>query len=163
MGKFLKDNYYILVRMVLMLIYSMYGLSENMIQAGVPLRLLLLVALYISVMTVKELAEGWKKAALLAAAVIDNILLVVSGGAGFILLACFLGFEILSYLKAAIPVYFLIYLVMFADTPLGNLTEFMVITMLIVFYVQHEYVVAGYEKQMYEDTMKVLGEYVSET
>ena len=117
MGKFLKDNYYILVRMVLMLIYSMYGLSENMIQAGVPLRLLLLVALYISVMTVKELAEGWKKAALLAAAVIDNILLVVSGGAGFILLACFLGFEILSYLKAAIPVYFLIYLVMFADTP----------------------------------------------
>ena len=153
MGKFLKDNYYILVRMVLMLIYSMYGLSENMIQAGVPLRLLLLVALYISVMTVKELAEGWKKAALLAAAVIDNILLVVSGGTGFILLACFLGFEILSYLKAAIPVYFLIYLVMFADTPLGNLTEFMVITMLIVFYVQHEYVVAGYEKQMYEDTV----------
>ena len=58
MGKFLKENYYILVRIILMLAYSMYGLSQNVTDAGVPLGVLLLVALYISVMTLKELTEG---------------------------------------------------------------------------------------------------------
>ncbi len=68
-------------------------------------------------------------------------------------LACLLGFEIITFFKGRIPLYFIMYLAVFADSPLGNITEFMIVTMLIVFYVQHEYVVAGYEKRMYEDTV----------
>lgn len=153
MGKFLKENYYILVRMILMLIYGMYGLSGNVESAGVPLRILLLLALYISVMTVKELTEAKLKLLCLAVSLVINILLIYTGGSSFMPLACFLGFEIIAFFKGRIPLYFIMYMAVFADSPLGNITEFMIVTMLIVFYVQHEYVVAGYEKRMYEDTV----------
>lgn len=153
MGKFLKENYYILVRIILMLAYSMYGLSQNVTDAGVPLGVLLLVALYISVMTLKELTEGKRKAFFLAAALPVIVALIWIGGNGFILLAVFLGFEVIAFFKGGAPLYFLLYLAIFADTPLGNLTEFMIITMLIIFYIQHEFVVTDYEKQMHEDTI----------
>ena len=153
MGKFVKENYYILVRVVLMLIYSMYGLMENVGQTGVPLGILLLVALYISFMTLKELTKGLGKLLFLALALGVNIALILLGGKGFILLACLLGFEIIAFFKGRAPLYFLMYLFLFADTPVGKLTGFIVITMLIIFYLQHEYVVAGYEKRMYEDTI----------
>ena len=153
MGKFIKENYYILVRVVLMLIYSMYGLMENVGQTGVPLGILLLVALYISFMTLKELTKGLGKLLFLALALSVNIALILFGGSGFILLACLLGFEIIAFFKGRAPLYFLMYLFLFADTTVGDLTGFIVITMLIIFYLQHEYVVAGYEKRMYEDTI----------
>ncbi|MCR4642526.1 MAG: hypothetical protein K5697_10925 [Lachnospiraceae bacterium] len=153
MGKFIKENYYILVRVALMLIYSMYGLLENVGQTGVPLGILLLVALYISFMTLKELTKGLGKLLFLALALSVNIALILFGGSGFILLACLLGFEIIAFFKGKAPLYFLMYLVLFADTTVGDLTGFIVITMLIIFYLQHEYVVAGYEKRMYEDTI----------
>ena len=153
MGKFLKENYYILVRMLLMLVYGIYGLSGNVESAGVPLRILLLLALFISAMMMKELAEGKWKPVFLAGALLLNIALFVIGGSSFMPLACFTGFEIISFFKGRVPLYFLMYLAVFVDSPLGNITEFMIVTMLIVFYVQHEYVVAGYEKRMYEDTV----------
>ncbi|MCR4990551.1 MAG: hypothetical protein K6A38_06795 [Lachnospiraceae bacterium] len=153
MGRFLKENYYILVRMILMLIYGMYGLSGSVESAGVPLRILLLLALYISVMTIKELLEVKQRSICLAAALVINILLIYFGGNCFMPLICFLGFEIISFFKGRVPLYFIMYLAVFTDSPLDNITEFMIVTMLIVFYVQHEYVVAGYEKRMYEDTV----------
>lgn len=153
MGKFLKENYYILVRMILMLIYGVYGLMGNVEHAGVPLRILLLLALYISVMTIKELTEGKLGLICLAAALVTNVLLIRFGGGGFIPLGCFLGFEIISFFKGRAALYFVMYLAVLADSPLGNITEFMIVTMLIVFYVQHEHVVADYEKRMYEDTV----------
>ena len=153
MGKFLKENYYILVRMLLMLVYGMYGLSGNVGSAGVPLRILLLLALFISAMTIKELAEGKWKLFFLAGALLLNIALFYFGGSCFMPLTCFTCFEIISFLKGKVPLYFLMYLAVLVDSPLGNITEFMIVTMLIVFYVQHEYVVAGYEKRMYEDTV----------
>ncbi len=153
MGKFLKENYYILVRMLLMLVYGMYGLSGNVGSAGVPLRILLLLALYISAMTIKELTEGKWKLFFLAGALLINIALFYFGRSCFMPLTCFTCFEIISFFKGRVPLYFLMYLAVFVDSPLGNITEFMIVTMLIVFYVQHEYVVAGYEKRMYEDTV----------
>ncbi|MBP5159179.1 MAG: hypothetical protein ILP10_02655 [Lachnospiraceae bacterium] len=153
MGKFLKENYYILVRMALMLIYSMYGLSENVTQTGVPFGLLLLVALYICAMTLKEVFDGMKKLPFLVAALADNVALICVGGNSFVLLACFLGFEIITFFGGKAPFYFLMYIPILVETPLGNLTEFMVITMLVVFYLQHEYIVTRYEKRMYEDTV----------
>ena len=136
-----------------MLIYSMYGLLENAEATGVSFRVLLLVLFYISLMTFKELAEGWKKLGILIGAFVINMLLIYLSGKGFVILICFLGFEMLSFFKVKFPLYFLMYLVVFVETPMGDLTEFTVVTMLLVFYLQHEYVVEQYAKQMYEDTV----------
>ena len=151
MGRFLKKNYYILVRLILMLFYSIIGVMDRNGSTGVSYRVLLLVLFFIAVMTFKELADGWRKLIFLSAALVLNVFLIWYGGRGFILLACFLGFEFLAFFKAKFPLYFLMYLAVFADSPYGNLTEFTVITMLLIFYLQHEYVVERYEKQMYED------------
>ncbi len=153
MGRFIKENYYILVRIMLMLIYSMYGLLESAKSTGVSFRVFLLVLFYISLMTFKELADGGKKLIFLTAAFIVNVLLIYIGGRGFIILFCILGFELLIFFKAKFPLYLLMYLVVFAETPLGDITEFTVITMLLIFYLQHEYVVEKYAKQMFEDTV----------
>ncbi len=151
MGRFLKKNYYILVRLILMLFYSIIGLMDRNGSTGVSYGILLLVLFFIAMMTFKELAEGWRKLIFLSAALILNVLLICYSGRAFILLACFLGFEFLSFFKAKFPLYFLMYLAVFADSPFGDLTEITVITMLLIFYLQHEYVVERYEKQMYED------------
>ncbi len=153
MGKFLKENYYILLRMILMLICLLYGLSETVTQTGVPFGILLLVACCLSLMTLKELAEGRKRIPILAGAVLVNAALLSLSGSGFALLACFLGFELLSCFHCGIPFYFLMYFLIPVDTAMGNLTEFLVVTLLIGFYLQHEFVVAGYEKAVREDTI----------
>ena len=151
MGKFIKTNYYILVRILLMLIYSLYGFMTSMTNTGVSIKVLLLVSFYISLMTIKELMPGRKKLICFAGAFIIIGLLIHYGGKGFILMAILLIFEILSYFKVKYYLYFLIYLVMFIESFKDPLTEFVVITMLMIFYLQHEFVVEKYEKQMYED------------
>jgi len=157
MGKFLRNNYYILVRILLMLIYSLYGFMELKGETGVSLRVLLLVSFYIALMTLKELVDGKKKLAVFAGAACVTGLLLYQCGMSFVLLAIFLCFELLAYLKVKYYLYPLIYLWLFADGPISGLTEFMVITMLIIFYLQHEYVVAGYEEQMFEDIVTQQG------
>ena len=78
MGRFIKENYYILVRIMLMLIYSMYGLLESAKSTGVSFRVFLLVLFYISLMTFKELADSGKK--LLLHGVLFNSMLQAGHG-----------------------------------------------------------------------------------
>lgn len=136
-----------------MVIYSIIGLTDYNEPTGVSYRVLLLVLFFIALMTFKELAEGRKKLIFLAAALSINISLICICGNRFIILACFLGFEILSFFKVRFPIYFLMYLAVFASSPFGDFAEFTVITMLLILYLQHGYVVERYEKQMYEDVV----------
>lgn len=153
MGKFLRDHYFILIRMILMILCGIYGLYGNISRTGVPLGLLLLLAFFVSVMTLREVFQGILPTIFLAAGLLLNILLLCFGGTPFLFLTCFLGFEIFRFFRAAFPFYFLMYLALFVNSPYGNLTEFMVVTMMIIFYLQQEFVVAGYEKRMMEDTV----------
>ncbi len=157
MGKFLKDNYYVLIRIMLVLSYSVYGFMEMNNKTGVSVRVLLLVSFYITLVTLKELVNKNKRLILFAAAAVVTAALLFYGGNSFLLLAILLCFELLAHLKAKYYLYFIMYMWMFADNPTGYFTEFTVITMLIIFYLQHEYVVAGYEAQMYEDIIAQQG------
>lgn len=157
MGKFLKNNYYILVKIMLMLVFSLYGFVTDQGRAGVSLRVLLFVSLYISIMTLKELGQRKYMLCFFGGALLIVCLLIHYGGGGFIPLVILLGFEILAFFKAKFPLYFLIYLVLIFDTPIDFLTEFMMITMMMIFYLQHEFIVEKYEKQMYEDMVTQQG------
>ena len=58
MGEFLKDNYFTGVRIILMLVLSIYGIAINDSyewNTGVSVKVLLLVSLFISLMALKEL------------------------------------------------------------------------------------------------------------
>lgn len=157
MGRFLKSNYYILIRILLMLIFGLYGFMEPASTTGVSVGILLLVSCYITFMTLKEIPDRNKCPYLFALAAAVTGALLYYGGMNFVLLAVFLCFEFLVYMKAKYYLYFLIYLWLFVAGPIDYLTEFTVITLLIIFYLQHEYVVAAYEAQMYENTVAQQG------
>ncbi len=153
MGEFVKDNYFIMVRIMLGIIFCMYGLFERNKETGVSVWILLLVSLYISLMAVKELLPRRFRLPLLLFAAIVFLLLYIYGSSGFLPVGYLLCFEYLLWFKAKYIFYFLTYGAVPISSSLGYLTQFLMITLLITFYLQHEFIVSGYRKQVFEDTV----------
>ena len=156
MGKFLKDSF-IIVRIILMLLFCAYGFIDKMDETGVPVKVLLLVAFYISVMSLKELVEGKIRLVFFALAAAAFAVLIYIGGFGFILLGCFLYLELISFLKCKAHLYFLIYLVLFINSPIGIFNQLIFVTLLLVCYLQHDFVIEAFRKQMMEDLVSQQG------
>lgn len=154
MGDQLKENYFTIVRIVMMLAFSVYGMIELQDggNAGVSVRVLLLVSLFFSVMALKEMAEKKVKLFLNATAAALFIALMYIGGKGFIMLGCLLVYDVLMYVKSRPEFYVVPYLLLFMESPIDTLTMFILITMLMVFYMQYVFVVSPYREQMLEDT-----------
>ena len=153
MGKYIKSRYFILIRIVIMLIFGMYGImnASDYETTGVSLRVLLLVSFFISVMALKELSVRGRPVYILIAGIILAGLLYW-GGPGFILLAYYLAYELLFCVHAPLWCYFLPYAGALANTPVGVLTQFVVVMLLSLIYAQHAFVVLTYKKQMQEET-----------
>ncbi len=142
-----------MVRMVLVLVFCMYGYFEKAGRTGVSVEILLLVSLFIAFMAMKEYFTGKPRALFLILATGVFIGLMIAGGSGFILAGDLLVFEYLVLIRARYAVYALTYLLIFIDSPVGYLTQIVVITLLITFYLQHEFIVSSYQKQVFEDTV----------
>ncbi len=148
---FSKEKYFTVVRVILMLLFSIYGLFEK---TGVSVMILLLVLLYITVMSLKELTqEKHIRIILMGMAILFWIFLMIYGGSGFILMGVYLWFEFLYLLKARPALYLFAYSSLLANGVNDKISCLVMITLLIVLYMQHEYVVEPYKKQMYEDTV----------
>ena len=155
MGEFLKDKYFILVRVIMMLVLTAYGIittTENITQTGVSFKVLLLVSFFISFMALRELVDRKKQIFFLVGAAVALGFLIKVGGSGFILLGYFFIYELLMFFNAGLPWYFVPYIALLAKTDVGYLTQFLVITMLFLCYAQYNFIVLYYKKQMDEDT-----------
>ena len=172
MGSFINDNilkekYFLIARIVIMLLLGLYGIDGIDDKTGVSAEILLLVALYISVICLKEFTEGKKVLIFIAAAAAAYIALLYFGGISFSFMGVFLYYELLLYLKANRFWYYLIYLNIFieryllvrliGEEPMALVTELIILTFMLIFYVQHEFVVTDYEKQMMQDTIAQQG------
>ena len=159
----LKEKYFLIVRIIIMLLFSGYGVMINEEKTGVSAEILLLISLYISMVCLKEFVDGRKKAVFLVVAAIDIISVLYMGGAGYIFLGAFLFYEILLCIRARRIWYYLIYMTIFIEKyilvsiieemPLDVITQIIILTFMLVFYMQHEFVVTDYEKQMMQDTI----------
>jgi Signal transduction histidine kinase len=159
----LKEKYFLIVRIIIMLLFSGYGVMINEEKTGVSAEILLLISLYISMVCLKEFVDGRKKAGFLVVAAIDIISVLYMGGAGYIFLGAFLYYEILLCIRARRIWYYLIYMTIFIEKyilvsiieemPLDVITQIIILTFMLVFYMQHEFVVTDYEKQMMQDTI----------
>ena len=58
MGERLREKYFILLRVVMVLILEMYIVISQSVLTGASVKVLLLLALFIGVVSGKELAEG---------------------------------------------------------------------------------------------------------
>lgn len=150
----LRENYFVFVRLALMVLLCVYGAMNETDVTGVSAGILLLVSFYIGVMATKELFRGWRKVALAMVGVVLNLLLVYSGGREFLLLGYCTLFEVLSLF----PVidhrwYFVALLGAWIETPLGFLVQFIAVFTIMMLYIQHNYIVAGYRERMREDVV----------
>ena len=167
MGSFINDNilkekYFLISRIVIMLLIGLYGIIEMEKTTGVSAEILLLISLYISMICLKEFVEGKKELIFIAAAAVCLILLLCFGGISFSMMGVFLYYELLLCFKATRFWYYLIYLdiiveqffffLVLEEEPMPLIIQLIILTFMLVFYVQHEFVVTDYEKQMMQET-----------
>ena len=152
MGERLRDNFFTVVRIVIMLVFSLYGFFET--STGVSPLILLLVALYFCTMALKErVADKRYKLQFLGQGAVAFVAILVFGGNAYILMGLYLIYESFSLFKATLFVYFTPLLLAFVPTPIGFLTQLLVASMMTVIYVQHDLVIVAYQKQIHEETV----------
>ena len=150
----LKENYFVFVRLALMVVLCGYGAMSETDMTGVSVGILLLVSFYIGVMATKELFRGRIKLVMALAGVVLNLLLVYYGGREFLLLSYFTLFEVLSLFPSLdFRWYFAALPGACIETPLGFLMQLVIILAIMFLYIQHNYIVAGYRERMREDVV----------
>ena len=155
MGEFLKETYFTMVRIILVITFSIYGvlgINEGTRKTGVSIEMLLLVSLIISCMAVREMIPKSVKIYMLAALWILFAVIMRVGGSSFILIGFLLAFETLMQFGVRPIWYLLPFAGVFIDSEVGVMTQFITTVLLSFCYLQHEFVVAPYKKRMLEDT-----------
>jgi signal transduction histidine kinase len=168
MGEQLKKNYFMIVRIILMLSFGIGGyLKMDKATTGVSVLILLLIAFFIAAMSL--LATNEKNpdydntrsdksknilgiASLLTGAGLFTAMMLV-GGKSFILLGFYLIYEAFTFFKVPAFCFFLPLGLVFIDTPIGFLAQFLILSMMTGCYIQQEFVVSSYKKQIQEETI----------
>ncbi|MBR5420473.1 MAG: hypothetical protein IK115_04925 [Lachnospiraceae bacterium] len=153
----LRNNYFIIIRMILMISLCVYAGGSVSEEAEVSVWMLLLTLLYISAVAVKELFEGKAKLVTYIAAFVLWGILMAYGGRAFVLPGVFLGMEVFLELRVRYYMYFFFYLVVLTPGAGDKTVLFILITMLLSLYIQHEFVVLPYREQMYAETVTQQG------
>ena len=145
----LKEKYFIISRIILVLLFSIYGVFK---QTGVSELILLLVLLFITTMTLKMVFDESKaKLILMIIAIPILIFLIKAGGMGFLLCGLYLTCEIFSFIKVKPVLYLLTYTFLFVPDFPDKITLCVIITMLLILYTQHQYIVLPYKQEKMAD------------
>lgn len=154
MNERMRDNYFLVVRIALLVALSVYGVMNLLESTGVSFRVLLLVSFYIGIMAVKELIPIGGRRILTAAGLVVWAVIISLEGKAFWMLGFFTGYEFLSlYPDIDFKWYFLPLIGIFADVPDSFPVRMVLVLLLAGLYIQHNYVVAVYQKQMKEDAL----------
>lgn len=155
----IKDNYFVFARLAILLALVAYSIMSHMEMSsgkttGVSIRVLLLVSLFIGFMAVKELFSVPVRRYLTAAGMLVWTLLISMEGKAFWVLGFFCGLEFLSlFPKLEYRWYFTLLIGVFVETPASVSLRLVLILMLVILYIQHNYVVVDYRKRMKEDVL----------
>lgn len=155
----LKENFFTAVRIGLPLVFTFYWAVTLFLEAGVSTAILLLSAVFVTLLTVKELFGAKKRIWFLLADIpVFALLTYISDG---IMMICgfFLLYELLSYFKPAMIWYFILALTAFVPSPAGIGMQFTLAVLLAVLYIQNDLVNEDYRRQMldsmvYEQSLK---------
>lgn len=149
----LRDNYFLAVRMGLLLTLEIYIVLSQTVFTGASVRVLLLLALFIGAMAGKELVEKGKKVFFFVASIFLFFMMFFMLGKEFLLLGIFLYYEILSCIKPGLIWYFVP--VLTAGIAGGvNVYVQLIITLLIgIIFIQNDFIAESYRKQMTEDNL----------
>ena len=148
-----REHYFLLLRMILLLILEIYIVLSQSVLTGASVKVLLLLALFIGVTAGKELLGGRYQILLLGISGILLLLMLFTLGTVFTLLGIFLCYEVLTYIRPRLLWYLLPLGFAFVPGEIGSSVQLMIAALLGIIYCQHDFVVESYRKQTKEDTM----------
>ena len=148
----LRENYFLAVRMGVLLILEIYIVLSQSVLTGASYKVLLLLALFVGTIAGKELAKGKGKLIFLGFSMMLLIIMVRLLGEEFLLLGIFLCYELISFIKLGIFWYLLPILLTFMSS-IGIYEQCIIIVLLGIIYIQHDFIVASYRKQTQENTI----------
>ncbi len=151
-----KENFFILVRIALIFGLAAYGTMNLFLQAGVSVGMLLLVAFFISVLVVREVfPKPYQKWFLLLSVILYALILYLEPE-HFLMLGPLLVFEIVSHCQLA-PQWYLLAapfcVALCYQNSIAAANQVFLIILIAILYIQHNYIVLSYKKQMSEDVI----------
>lgn len=149
----LRDNYFLAVRIGLLLILEIYIVLSQSVLTGASAKVLLFLALFVGAIAGKEMVGKSKKILFLAISLLLLFVMTAVIGKEFLLLGIFLCYEILSYVRPKILWYFIPLLIAFAPSGINVYVQLMTDLLLGIIYIQHDFIIDSYRKQTREDTL----------
>lgn len=159
----LRETYFLAIRISLLFILVFYIVLTQSVLTGASAKVLLLLALFVSVMAGKELVSKMLKGIFFVLAVVLCLVMIVVLGKEFVLLAAFLAYEIISYLwsilcqkkeiNPSIYPYVIPVLMAFIPSEIGVYVQLTVVMLMGIVFLQHDFVVESYKRQMQEDLL----------
>lgn len=151
MAESFRETYFLAVRMGLLLILEIYLVLTQSALAGASAKTLLLLAFFIGASAAKEFATAKWKWTCYGICILLCALQLAVFGKGFLPLAIYLCYEILSWRRAGI----LWYLAPFVPACAAEsvMPQLLFTLLLGMIYAQHDFVVLSWQKQAEEDTL----------
>ncbi len=149
-----RENYFEILRIFNLILFSVYGILRMNHSAGVPLRVFLLVAFIIGVFCIKEMLKGNKKLILTFVVSASCVPLVYRYKDAFILLFVLMILEIIDYFHPPWEMYLAAIIIPFI-LKVSNLYLIILITFyLLMIYIQHSRMIIYYINRISKDTEK---------
>ena len=152
MSENIRDKNFLLIKLTLLIVFSVYGIMNAVNETGVSVKILLLVSLYIGCLAAKEFLKGSGKMACLSLSCIIALLLIYMGGRYFVPFGFLSAYELLSlFPDIDYKFYFVPLIGTLIDTPIGFLTLFVIVFMMATLYIQQNYVIKELIKRTRSD------------
>ncbi len=148
-----RERYFVLLRIVLLLILEGYIILSQSVLAGASVEVLLILALFIGLSAGKELVERRYRILLLGIAWVFWFVVVFTVGTSFALLGVYLCYEVLTYCKPRMLWYLIPLGFAFIPGETELSVQLLTAVLLGIIYGQHDFVVEAYRRQTYEDTI----------
>lgn len=149
----LRGNYFLAIRISLLLILEVYIILSQSVLTGASGEVLLLLALFVGAMSGKEFVKEKKKWIFFVLSAILCLIIIHRLGNEFLLLGILLCYEVISFLKPSFLWYCAPILLACVPSEVGVFVQVLLTIVLGMIYTQHNFVVEFYKKQTMEDTL----------
>lgn len=154
-----RENYFLAVKMLLILVSEIYLLVIQFEQAGASGEMFLLLALFLGFFVGEELLKNRLRFFFLVVLAIELFFLISLYGKSFLLLGILLAYEFVSYMSSnfrgasSVVWYFFPLLIAWVPTQNGIFAQVAVTLLVGMIYIQHDFIVASYRKEIKENSL----------
>ncbi|MCI9079509.1 MAG: hypothetical protein HFH68_11385 [Lachnospiraceae bacterium] len=149
-GQF-QENFFLAIRMVLLLALEIYIILTHYTLAGASAWMLLLLACFTGASVSKELTDGKLRLVLAGVSCILCICIIIIIGNEFLLLGIYIMFEILSMVKPGLIWYSMPFVPVCINIHEDTGMQLLITILIGMVYVQNDFIVVAYKKQAMED------------